>query len=81
MGELCRRLEDGEWVGRGECVLIVSGVEHIEAIETDADRLVAALMPHLSPRRVAEVAAEIAGGGKNMFYRKVLSAVSSGRRD
>jgi 16S rRNA (cytidine1402-2'-O)-methyltransferase len=81
VGELCRRLENGEWVCRGECVLIVSGVDHIEAIETDADRLVAALTPHLSPRRVAEVAAEIAGGGKNMFYRKALSSVSSERRD
>jgi 16S rRNA (cytidine1402-2'-O)-methyltransferase len=81
VGELCRRLENGEWVCRGECVLIVSGVDHIEAIETDADRLVAALTPHLSPRRVAEVAAEIAGGGKNMFYRKALSSESSGRRD
>ena len=81
VGELCRRLENGEWVCRGECVLIVAGVDHIEAIETDADRLVAALTPHLSPRRVAEVAAEIAGGGKNMFYRKALSSVSSERRD
>jgi 16S rRNA (cytidine1402-2'-O)-methyltransferase len=72
IGELLARSRKKELVLRGECVLIVSGAIQTNAIETDADRLVGALSPHFSPRQVAEVAAAIAGGGKNAFYRKAL---------
>jgi len=59
---------------RGEFVLMVAGHPEPEARRLEAaGRLLEALLPVLSPRRAADLAAELSGAPRNAVYRRALA--------
>jgi 16S rRNA (cytidine1402-2'-O)-methyltransferase len=60
---------------RGEFVLMVAGDPEPDARRLEAaSRLLDALLPVLSPRRAADLAAELSGAPRNAVYRRALEA-------
>ena len=72
LGELQRRVDNGEIPLKGEFVLAVAGARADEAPAIDVDRLLALLIESLSPRDAARIAAELTGQKKNALYDRIL---------
>ena len=72
LGELVRAIEDGSLVGKGEFVVAVSGSAAPPESSLDTDRLLLALVEHLSARDAAAVAAQATGAKKNALYQRLL---------
>jgi 16S rRNA (cytidine1402-2'-O)-methyltransferase len=72
LGELQRRLDAGDIVGKGEFVIAVAGTEQHRDASVDADRLLELLAPHLHAKDAARIAAELTGEKKNALYERVL---------
>jgi len=72
LGELQRRLDAGEIVGKGEFVIAVAGAAEQCGTAVDTDRLLELLAPHLHAKDAARIAAELTGKKKNALYERVL---------
>ena len=72
LGELQRRIDDGDIVSKGEFVIVVSGVAAAVAATIDSDRLLTELSGCLSAKDAARVAANITGEKKNALYERIL---------
>ena len=72
LGQLRQLIDDGEIVGKGEFVIVVSGAEPSIESALDIDRLLTELAAHLSAKDAARVAANISGQKKNDLYQRLL---------
>ena len=72
LGELRRRVDNGEIPLKGEFVLAVAGTPADDAPAIDVDRLLVLLVESLSPRDAARIAAELTGQKKNALYDRIL---------
>jgi 16S rRNA (cytidine1402-2'-O)-methyltransferase len=57
---------------RGEFVLLVSGAPEKEALDEEAERILAILLEDLPLKQATRLAAKITGAGKNELYRLAL---------
>lgn len=72
LGKLVQAIDDGSLVGKGEFVVVVAGCASDQPSSQDADRLLLALVEHLSAKDAAAVAAKATGGKKNALYQRLL---------
>jgi 16S rRNA (cytidine1402-2'-O)-methyltransferase len=74
LGELQRKVEVGDIVGKGEFVIVVAGAPATaRPCEIDADRLLTALSPHLSAKYAARIVADLTGEKKNALYERLIA--------
>lgn len=77
-GELSVQLRDLPGKVKGEIVLVVQGaVELPSASAFDEDLLIKLLADALPPRRASEIAAQLTGGRKNDFYKRMLKTADA----
>ena len=72
LGELRRRIDDGDIRSKGEFVIVVAGAAAADAATIDSDRLLAELSGCLSAKDAARIAANITGEKKNALYERIL---------
>ncbi len=72
LGDLQRKLDDKEIVGKGEFVIVVAGSDVQEESPLEVDRLLRALAKHLSAKDAARVAADATGLKRNALYDRLL---------
>jgi 16S rRNA (cytidine1402-2'-O)-methyltransferase len=72
LGELQRRIDDGDIRSKGEFVIVVSGAAAEVAATIDSDRLLIELSSCLSAKDAARIAANITGEKKNALYERIL---------
>ena len=72
LGELQRRIDDGNIRSKGEFVIVVSGAAAAVAATIDSDRLLIELSSCLSAKDAARIAANVTGEKKNALYERIL---------
>ncbi|MDH3334980.1 MAG: 16S rRNA (cytidine(1402)-2'-O)-methyltransferase [Gammaproteobacteria bacterium] len=72
LGELQRRIDDGDIRSKGEFVIVVSGAAAEVAATIDSDRLLIELSSCLSAKDAARIAANVTGEKKNALYERIL---------
>lgn len=78
LGELQRRLGDGEIPMKGEFVIVIAGCESRDEPGVDIDRMLALLADSLGAREAARITAELTGQKKNTMYERILDAKRGG---
>ncbi len=73
LGELQRRVDNGEIPLKGEFVLAVAGTEADETPAVDVDRMLVLLGESLSPGDASRIAAELTGQKKNALYDRLVA--------
>ena len=64
--------DNGDIVGKGEFVLVISGAGPRDESAIDSDRLLALLDEKLGAKEASRLAAEITGEKKNALYERLL---------
>jgi 16S rRNA (cytidine1402-2'-O)-methyltransferase len=72
LGELQRRIDDGDIRSKGEFVIVVSGAAEAVAATIDSDRLLTELSSCLSAKDAARIAANVTGEKRNALYERIL---------
>ena len=72
LGKLKQLINDNSIVGKGEFVIVVAGSEMAEESSLEVDRLLRALVSHLSAKDAAKVAAAATGNKRNELYTRLL---------
>jgi len=73
LGELKRRVNEGDIVSKGEFVIVISGAEPGDDSDIDVDRMLRLLCKHLGAKEAARVTAELTGQKKNALYERILA--------
>ena len=74
LDQLCKRVADDSNQQKGEFVVLVTGAKN-DAVDTSAElnRVLKLLLPEMSVRRAAAIAAKITGTARNRAYRAALN--------
>jgi 16S rRNA (cytidine1402-2'-O)-methyltransferase len=72
LGDLLRRLDEGDIVSKGEFVVVVTGSNEEQTSTFEVDQLLTELMAHLPPKDAAKIAARVTGTKRNDLYERLL---------
>ncbi|MGI9248923.1 MAG: 16S rRNA (cytidine(1402)-2'-O)-methyltransferase, partial [Woeseiaceae bacterium] len=72
LGSIRDKVDDKTIAGKGEFVVVVAGSNETAESSIEVDRLLVALLDHLSAKDTARVAAEATGLKRNALYERVL---------
>ena len=78
LGELQRRIGEGEIPMKGEFVIVIAGSQSRGEPGVDIDRMLALLTESLGAREAARITAELTGQKKNDMYERILDAKRGG---
>ena len=77
LGELRRRLDEGDIVDKGEFVVVVGGAPGEAESSIDTDHLLTELAQVLSGKDAARIASRVTGEKRNVLYRRLLELTRS----